>query len=138
MGNHKAPEGPRDRHLSEYNGCITCVEHEGHPSSRSPAPVNNLSDLVSHNINSRLKGAVDRELGGECMRDFSFSVSSDFLHVCANTFFLVRLLRIHSVQSVINGPTQLSGRGFPHIFYRKLVVSQLYVFWVLPNGSRAV
>ncbi len=38
---------------------------------------------------------------------------------------------IHPVQSVINNPTQLSGRGFPHIFYMELVLSQLYVFWVL-------
>jgi len=30
---------------------------------------------------------------------------------------LVRVLRVHSVQSVINNPTQLSGRGFPCIFY---------------------
>jgi len=52
--------------------------------------------------------------------------------------FLVRFLRIHSVQSVINNPTQLSGRGCPQIFNTKLVVSQRYVFLVLPNGSRAV
>ncbi len=42
---------------------------------------------------------------------------------------LVRLLRIHPVQSVVNNITQLSGRGFPHIFHMKLFVSQLYVFW---------
>ena len=37
-------------------------------------------------------------------------------------------MRIHSVQRVINNPTQLSGRGCPYIFYIKLNLSQLYVF----------
>ena len=32
-------------------------------------------------------------------------------------------LRIHSVQSVINNPTQLSGSGFPYIFYIKSILS---------------
>ena len=41
--------------------------------------------------------------------------------------FLVRFLRIHPVQNVIHSPTQLSGRGFPCIFYIKLIVSQLEV-----------
>ena len=61
-----------------------------------------------------------------------------FLFFCAKPIFLVRFLRIHPVQSVVNSPTQLSGRGFPCIFYMKLCVSQLYVFFVLQNGSRAV
>ncbi len=39
--------------------------------------------------------------------------------------FLLRFLRIHSVQSVINNPAQLSGRGFPNIFYMNLVLSQM-------------
>ncbi len=43
--------------------------------------------------------------------------------------FLVRVLRIHSVQSVMNNPTQLSGRGFPYIVYIKIMLSQLYVVW---------
>ncbi len=43
--------------------------------------------------------------------------------------FLERFLRIHPVQSVVNDPTQLSGRGFPYIFYMNLVLSQLYFFW---------
>ncbi len=51
--------------------------------------------------------------------------------------FLVRFLRIHPVQSVINNPTQLSGRGFPHFFYIKLFLSQFNVLWVLPNGRWA-
>ena len=33
------------------------------------------------------------------------------------------------VQSVVNNPAQLSGRGFPRIVHMKLVLSQLYVFW---------
>ena len=33
----------------------------------------------------------------------------------------VCFLRIQSVQSVIHNPTQLSGRGFPCIFYSKLL-----------------
>ncbi len=52
-------------------------------------------------------------------------------------YFLVRFFRIHPVQSVINNPTQLSGRGFPYILLYD-VVSQLCVFVVLQNGSRAV
>ncbi len=40
----------------------------------------------------------------------------------------MRFLRIHPVQSVVDNPTQLSGRGFPRIFHMKLVLSQLYVF----------
>ena len=50
----------------------------------------------------------------------------------------MRFLRIHRVQIVVDSPTQLSGRGFPYIFYMKLVLSQLYVFLVLQNGSWAV
>ncbi len=41
----------------------------------------------------------------------------------------MRFLGIHPVQSVVNSPTQLSGRGFARIFHMKLVLSQLYVFW---------
>ena len=59
-------------------------------------------------------------------------------HFCRKTIFIMRFLRIHPVQNVINNPTQLSGRGFPRIFYMELVLSQLYVFLVLQNGSRAV
>ncbi len=56
-----------------------------------------------------------------------------FLYVCATTNCLVRFLRVHPVQSVINSPTQLSGRGFPGIFYIKLCLSQLYVFVCAPK-----
>ena len=49
----------------------------------------------------------------------------------AKTVFFVRFLRIHPVRSVINSLAQLSGRGFPHIFYMKLLLTQLYVFWAL-------
>ena len=52
-----------------------------------------------------------------------------FLHFCRKTIFIMRFLSIHPVQSVVNSPTQLSGRGFPCIFYMKLCVSQLYVVW---------
>ncbi len=52
--------------------------------------------------------------------------------------FLMCFLRIHPVQKVMNNPTQLSGRGFPRIFHVELALSQLYVFLVLQNGSRAV
>ncbi len=55
-----------------------------------------------------------------------------------NIFFLVRFLRIHPVQSVVNNLAQLSGRGFPSIFHMKLFLSQLYVFYLLQNGSRAM
>ena len=56
----------------------------------------------------------------------------------AQQLFLACFFRIHPVQSVVNSPTQLSGRGFPHIFYMKLVLSQHYAFLVLQTGSRAV
>ncbi len=55
-----------------------------------------------------------------------------------NIIFLLRFLSIHPVQKVINNPTQLSGRRFPRSFHMKFVLSQLYVFFVLQNGSRAV
>ncbi len=83
----------------------------------------------------RLKGAVDRELGGNI---YGCSPFFDFWQFCGEEQFLVRFLRIHPVQSVVNNTTQLSGRGFPCIFYMKLCLSQLYVFSVLQNGSRAV
>ena len=43
----------------------------------------------------------------------------------------MRFLNIHPVQSVVNSPTQLSGRGFAHIFHMKLFSSQRYVLLVL-------
>ena len=52
----------------------------------------------------------------------------DFWHFGEKTNFIVRFLRIHPVQSVINNPTQLSGRRFPRIFHMKLFLSQLYIF----------
>jgi len=62
----------------------------------------------------------------------------DFDECCRKTNFIVRFLRIHPVQSVANSPTQLSGRGCPRIFHMELFSSQLYVFLVLQNWSRAV
>ena len=92
-----------------------------------------------YDINSRLKGAVDRELGGNIYRLFpQFSEILNFDECCAKLFLLVRFLRIRPVQSVVNSPTQLSGRGFPRIFNMKLVLSQHHAFLVLQNGSRAV
>ena len=60
----------------------------------------------------------------------------DFWYFCRKTNFLVRFLRIHPVQSVVNIITQLSGRGFPRIFYMKLFLSQLYVFWCSQMEAR--
>ncbi len=37
--------------------------------------------------------------------------------MCAKNIFLVRFCRIHPVQSVVNNPTQLSGRGFGYLLY---------------------
>ncbi len=80
---------------------------------------------LRHNINSRLKGAVDRELGGNIYSLFLICWFLRFLRK-AN---LVRFLRIHPVQSVVNNITQLSGRGFPCIFYMELFcVATLRVF----------
>ncbi len=46
---------------------------------------------------------------------------------CANTICLVRLLRIHPVQSVVNKQTQLSGRGIPCICY--MICVAILHFW---------
>ncbi len=63
----------------------------------------------------RLKGAVDRELGGEYIQFFpQFSKILDFEEFRRKTNFILRFLRIRPVQSVANDPTQLSGRGFPY------------------------
>ncbi len=62
---------------------------------------------------------------------------SFFLYFCAKHILLLRFLRIHPVQSVVNSPTQLSGRGFPHIFYMQLFLSQLYVFFGTPLLGRS-
>ena len=37
------------------------------------------------------------------------------------------------ILEVVNNIAQLSGRGFPHIFYMKLVLLQLYVFFGTPK-----
>ncbi len=50
--------------------------------------------------------------------------------VCAKLYVLVRCLRIHPVQSVVNNIRQLSGRGFLCICCIKLCLSQLYVFFL--------
>ena len=49
----------------------------------------------------------------------------------------MRFLRIQPVQKVIHNSAQLSGRGFPHIFYMRSILSQFYVFLMLQNGRRA-
>ena len=46
-------------------------------------------------------------------------------------------MRIRAVQKVIHNPTQLSGRGFSHIFYTRSILSQSYVLLMLQNGRRA-
>ncbi len=57
--------------------------------------------------------------------------------VCANTFFSVCCFWIHSVQSVINNPAQLPGRGFPYIFVYEFVFAiTLRFFLVLPTPPR--
>ncbi len=43
-------------------------------------------------LSGRLKGAVDRELGGEGGYIGHFSNVSDVLHFCAQTIFLARFL----------------------------------------------
>ena len=78
------------------------------------------------NINSRLKGAVDRELGGEYIEKNEFSI---FYIFAEKTNFIMRFLRIRPVQKVIDNPTQLSGRGFPRISHMRSFSSQLYLFW---------
>ncbi len=52
--------------------------------------------------------------------------------VCAKIYILVRCLRIHPVQSVVNNIRQLSGRGFLCICCMKLCLSQLYVSFFVP------
>ena len=59
----------------------------------------------------RLKGAVDRELGGNIYGLFpQFSEILNFDECCRTTNSIVRFLRIHPVQSVVNNIAQLSGR----------------------------
>ncbi len=53
----------------------------------------------------------------------------NFDECCRTTICILRFFRIRPVQSVVNSPTQLSGRGFPRIFHMKLVLSQHHVFW---------
>ena len=99
----------------------------GPPIPHAPgARMTAVTQIPSNNINSRLKGAVDRELGGKYIRSFP---NFRFLCLCENTICLVRFFSIHPVQNVINSVTQLSGRGFPHIFHMRLLLSQLCVFW---------
>ncbi len=69
--------------------------------------------------------------GGPGAEFSDFFLNFGFLILLWKTCFLERFLRIHPVQSVINSIAQLSGRGFPHIFYMELVLSQLsgsYIF----------
>ncbi len=99
--------------------------------SRTRGYVNNARNLPTSRT-QRTQGRNIPVQGNPSLR-YTF-----FLHCCAKHIFIVRFLRIHPVQNIINSPTQLSGRGFPYTFYMKLVVSQLYVFCVLKIGSRAV
>ena len=70
---------------------------------------------------------MSRELGGKYIR--FFPPIFVFGHFCRKTNFLVRFLRIHPVQSAINNPTQLSGRGFPRIFHmNRELGGNIYVF----------
>ena len=77
--------------------------------------------------NRALLRGVRGDLSGFVPQNFGFGAFSAKKHV------ILRFLRIHPVQSVVNNPTQLSGRGFPHIFYMKYVLSQLYVFFGTPK-----
>ena len=54
---------------------------------------------------------------------------SDFWYICEKKLVLRCFFRIRAVQKVIRDPAQLSGRGFSRIFYMKLFLSQLYIFW---------
>ena len=94
-------------------------------------------ETVWPNIAAALQGRLIGRYGGDIYVSPPWFLCV-FLYVCATNNCLVRFLRVHPVQSVINSPTQLSGRGFPHIFYTKLFLLQLYVFLVLRHGSRAV
>ncbi len=109
---------------------LTCVSICGlHTPLGESRFVESRSLLLKMNINSRLKGAVDRELGGEYIRFVSqFSKILNFDECCRTTIFILRFF-IRPVQSVVNSPAQLSGRGFPRIFHMKLVLSQHHVFW---------
>ncbi len=65
----------------------------------------------------RFFGAPKWKLGRACFW---------FLYCCANMCVLICLLRINSVQSVTNNPTQLYGRGFPNMFYINWFC---HIFW---------
>ncbi len=74
--------------------------------------------------------ASDRELRGEYIRIISsiFEKKMFVDECCRKANFIVRFLRIHPVQNVINNMAQLSGRGFSRIFHMRLVLSQHHVF----------
>ena len=79
-------------------------------------------------------------LRATCMRNlFVFFIvrCSRCLYIYMNLCVLTCFLRIRSVQKVIHNLTQLSGRGFPHIFYMRSILSQFYVSLVLQKGSPA-
>ena len=61
-----------------------------------------------------------------------------FNMLCTKHVFLVHRLRIHSVHSVINNPTQLFGRGCPYIFYKKYNFVITLRFYGAPKGKPAV
>ena len=86
-----------------------------------------------YNIAAALKGRLIGSWGGDI---YVFPPICVFFVFCETNKYIVRFLRIHPVQSVINNPTQLSGRGFPRIFNMKLFLSQLYIFWYFKMEAR--
>ena len=84
---------------------------------RTRGYVNNARNLPTSR-SQRTQGRNIPVQGNPSLRYTFFSppIVDFVLYVCATTIFLVRFLRIHPVQSVINNPTQLSEEDFPTSF----------------------
>ncbi len=108
-------------HPSAHSSGTACI-----PRRDPTAPESDSCSLPDkYNIAAAFKGRLIGSWGEYICCVLPILV---FSHVCATINFLTRFLRIHPVQSVVNNITQLSGRGFPCIFYMKPFLPQLYVF----------
>ena len=95
-----------------------------------PDPMEALLDACL-NINSRLKGAVDRELRGEYIyMDFPPIFKNKMLMNVAQKLFFRTFFEDPACAKCSKKPDATFWKRIsPYIFYMKLVVSQHYVFW---------
>ncbi len=74
--------------------------------------------------NNRMRGNPSLRYTDVFVFVFQCSIVDMF---CWNNYVSSAFLSIHPVQSVINSITQLSGRGFPHIFHTSCFIATLCV-----------